>query len=205
MQSCGLLVDQCLHAIPIFIPHKAESAHAHWLQISVPGLSVNKPKVVGKRRLRHYLLVISNVVPKIWARTNSAMFARVYAVHVAVAKRLSSSLGFLEVGLGSSGALLRGERFCARAKMNPNARLKSKQSYGGQSCDWRLWSFMERQDREVGPIPRVFGDKHPRPRAASKNPSLTKEATAAAGDGQHFLQLDSHRATNPRPATGSQS
>ena len=54
------------------VPHQTESAHANWLEIRVPvpGVSVD-----GRRRAgRHgYLEVISKVVPKICARTNSAM------------------------------------------------------------------------------------------------------------------------------------
>ena len=112
MQNYGLLVGQWLRKAPMFIPNEAESAHAHWLQIGVPGLSVNKPEMVETGLLRRYLLVISNVVPKIWARTNSAMFARVYSVLVVVEKMVVA-LASSRWGLGSTGALLRGARSCA--------------------------------------------------------------------------------------------
>jgi hypothetical protein len=68
-------------------PYKPEGAHAHRLQIRVPVVPVSpwcsrfllpSPSTPFSRaRAKHlvcpYLLVISKVVPKIWARTNSAM------------------------------------------------------------------------------------------------------------------------------------
>jgi hypothetical protein len=68
-------------------PYKPESTHTHRLQIRVPVVSVSPcssrflpsspsppfSRARAKRLDCPYLLVISKVVPKIWARTNSAM------------------------------------------------------------------------------------------------------------------------------------
>lgn len=53
------------------IPDKAEGSHAHGLQIGV-SLRCQYLEYLSLCVLPH-LLVISNVVPKIWARTNSAI------------------------------------------------------------------------------------------------------------------------------------
>jgi hypothetical protein len=53
------------------LPDKTKCSHADGLKIcvSISGQS----QALHCRRRRAYRLVISNVVPKIWARTNSAM------------------------------------------------------------------------------------------------------------------------------------
>jgi len=54
------------------VPDKTERAHAHGLQVGVPSImSVQRRRIVELSL--PYLLVISKVVPNIWARTNSAM------------------------------------------------------------------------------------------------------------------------------------
>jgi hypothetical protein len=68
-------------------PYKPEGSHTHRLQIRVPVVAVSPcyscflpsslstpfSRTRAKRLSCPYLLVISKVVPKIWARTNSAM------------------------------------------------------------------------------------------------------------------------------------
>ena len=56
------------------IPDKPEGAHSNGLQIRIPMVGVNTRWRLQRRKLA-YLLVISKVVPKIWARTNSAMMS----------------------------------------------------------------------------------------------------------------------------------
>lgn len=54
------------------VPDEPKGPHADGLQIRVSvGLVITVGECIGKRATN--LLVISNVVPKIWARTNSAM------------------------------------------------------------------------------------------------------------------------------------
>lgn len=59
-----------------FLPDQSKSSHAHWLQVGVPAyiskMGTKKIAAMAVRRVI-YLLVISKVVPKIWARTNSAI------------------------------------------------------------------------------------------------------------------------------------
>jgi hypothetical protein len=53
------------------VPDETKGAHAHGLQVGVPGqCQWSQEKQCG---VCPHLLVISKVVPKIWARTNSAM------------------------------------------------------------------------------------------------------------------------------------
>lgn len=54
------------------LPNETECAHSHRLQVSVP-VEVLAAPAEGKVGCTPHLLVISKVVPKIWARTNSAM------------------------------------------------------------------------------------------------------------------------------------
>jgi len=53
------------------VPDETKGAHAHGLQVGVPG----RCQLCQKTQcgVCPHLLVISKVVPKIWARTNSAM------------------------------------------------------------------------------------------------------------------------------------
>lgn len=60
------------------IPDETESSHAHRLQVRIPEHTVRLLQFLIQvnflpRAHPPYLLVISKVVPKIWARTNSAM------------------------------------------------------------------------------------------------------------------------------------
>jgi hypothetical protein len=67
-----------------FIPDEPESTHAHRLQIGVPDQrSIISSSLEGSQEGAN-LLVISNVVPKIWALTNSAILS---TVEVFVIKR----------------------------------------------------------------------------------------------------------------------
>lgn len=60
------------------IPDKTESTHAHRLQVGVSGNIVSIVLIaILHGKVLVYLLVISKVVPKIWARTNSAMVTAV--------------------------------------------------------------------------------------------------------------------------------
>jgi hypothetical protein len=58
------------------IPDETKGSHAYGLQVSVPVRSQSHPLL--QCGVLPHLLVISNVVPKIWARTNSAMVDCVY-------------------------------------------------------------------------------------------------------------------------------
>lgn len=70
-----------MHVPPVLAcnsPYQTKGTHAHGLQIRVPDAGVSPKCSFGDPRracfcCRPYLLVISKVVPKIWARTNSAM------------------------------------------------------------------------------------------------------------------------------------
>lgn len=53
-------------------PNETKSSHAHRLQVRVSILRISRV-FCPSREAAPYLEVISNVVPKIWARTNSAM------------------------------------------------------------------------------------------------------------------------------------
>ena len=56
------------------IPYEAKGAHSDGLQVGVPVRSRSAARLQGEWHWSTAnLLVISNVVPKIWARTNSAM------------------------------------------------------------------------------------------------------------------------------------
>lgn len=55
------------------VPDEAKRAHAHGLQVGVPFRRSAQSGAMRGREGGWYLLVISKVVPKIWARTNSAM------------------------------------------------------------------------------------------------------------------------------------
>lgn len=54
------------------LPHKPKGTHAHRLQVRVP-LPRSVCDILLQRTFHSYRLVISNVVPKICARTNSAI------------------------------------------------------------------------------------------------------------------------------------
>jgi hypothetical protein len=69
-QLLSLLFDSFNYAIP----DQPEGPHAHGLQISVPAMYVRQASFMVIL-LQPNLLVISKVVPKICARTNSAIFA----------------------------------------------------------------------------------------------------------------------------------
>ena len=63
------------------IPDETKGSHANWLKIRVSILTVNTQAIAGLDTCQAaYLEVISNVVPKIWARTNSAMAGGVPAL-----------------------------------------------------------------------------------------------------------------------------
>jgi len=53
-------------------PDKTESSHTDRLQVGVP-VQLLEIRDVRRAWCKAYLLVISKVVPKIWARTNSAI------------------------------------------------------------------------------------------------------------------------------------
>jgi hypothetical protein len=53
------------------IPDETKGSHTNGLQVSVPSRRQSHP--LSECGVSPHLLVISNVVPKIWARTNSAM------------------------------------------------------------------------------------------------------------------------------------
>lgn len=58
------------------LPDQTEGTHANGLEIRVPVISRISGRVANRGGFDQdakYLDVISNVVPKIWARTNSAM------------------------------------------------------------------------------------------------------------------------------------
>ena len=54
-----------------FLPDETKGSHAHRLQVCVPTDFVSNMSACQEGAI--YLLVISKIVPKIWARTNSAM------------------------------------------------------------------------------------------------------------------------------------
>ena len=97
-------------------PYKPEGSHTHRLQIRVPVVPVSpcssrllasSPSTLfsrarAKRLVYPYLLVISKVVPKIWARTNSAM-VKDFCGYLAVVggRRRVGDDGGDEVGGGS--------------------------------------------------------------------------------------------------------
>jgi hypothetical protein len=64
-----------------FIPNQTKCTHANRLQIRVSVIKRRSENKKKRARMRGadfpYLEVISNVVPKIWARTNSAMLDEV--------------------------------------------------------------------------------------------------------------------------------
>jgi len=55
------------------LPDKAESSHPNRLKIGIPTVELAMAPSPDVPLPATYRLVISNVVPKIWARTNSAM------------------------------------------------------------------------------------------------------------------------------------
>ena len=55
------------------VPNQTESTHAHGLQVGVPEQQSILASPSSFSQVDDYLLVISKVVPKIWALTNSAM------------------------------------------------------------------------------------------------------------------------------------
>jgi hypothetical protein len=55
------------------VPDEAKGSHAYRLQVGVPVGGKVSVWREGSEGYKPHLLVISNVVPKIWARTNSAM------------------------------------------------------------------------------------------------------------------------------------
>ena len=58
------------------VPDKTEGSHAYWLQVGISGTQSIMYWECGILPGLGYLLVISKVVPKIWARTNSAILGR---------------------------------------------------------------------------------------------------------------------------------
>ena len=64
------------------LPHEAERAHANGLEIGIPNLQSATLAIHQDLVMSSFLthrLVISKVVPKIWARTNSAILPDVFA------------------------------------------------------------------------------------------------------------------------------
>ena len=68
-------------ALEEFLPDETKGAHAYGLKICIPVATFSGSD--GKTQRLVYLLVISKVVPKIWARTNSAMLNEMSAKPVA--------------------------------------------------------------------------------------------------------------------------
>lgn len=58
---------------PRHIPNQSKCAHANGLEVGIPICGISQLILLNNASRLSYLEVISKVVPKIWARTNSAM------------------------------------------------------------------------------------------------------------------------------------
>lgn len=105
------------------VPHETEGAHADRLKVGVAGETGQQCRMRRRTRsMEEYRLVISKVVPKIWALINSAMAAAAAA------------------GLSEERGPEKGERHCARTS-----------GAGGQaSAGWRARRRGRQMAREKG-------------------------------------------------------